>query len=264
MKKNSFLVFIPGKLNFFSKENLNKLKKNIGNHLYFSLFPWNDTDQKKINKFRKIYKPIILKKINKPDYKNTIKKIKYPDYAGNTLGTLYMWESIRQSFLQINTFYKRKKKKPDYIIRYRFDILPKLKKKIFRKKLFKGEILVPDRYHWNGLNDQLFIIKYSDIHLFFELDKFVEKFINDERFFCSEYLFQQFLSYKKIKIKYSDFDYNLMRFKNFKKPSINMKSKMKLKDRINCKINKLKYKFRNLEDYYLKKKYPNKNQEKII
>ena len=264
MEKNSFLVFIPGKLNFFSKENAIKLKKNIGDDLKFCLFPWNDIEQKKINKFKKIYNPTILKKISKPEFKNIVKKIKYPDYAGNTIGTLYMWESIRQSFLQINNFYKKKKEKPDYIIRYRFDILPKQKKKFFKKKLHTNEILIPDRYHWNGLNDQVFIIKYSDINLFFDLDKFIQKFINDDRFFCSEYLFQQFLSHKNIKIKYSDFDYNLMRFKSFKKPSINIKSKMKVKDRMNCKFNKLKYKFRNFKDYYLKKKNLNKNQEKFI
>ena len=131
MEKNSFLVFIPGKLNFFSKENAIKLKENIGDDLKFCLFPWNDIEQKKINKFKKIYNPTILKKISKPEFKNIVKKIKYPDYAGNTIGTLYMWESIRQSFLQINNFYKKKKEKPDYIIRYRFDILPKQKKKFF-------------------------------------------------------------------------------------------------------------------------------------
>ena len=54
MEKNSFLVFIPGKLNFFSKENAIKLKKNIGDDLKFCLFPWNDIEQKKINKFKKI------------------------------------------------------------------------------------------------------------------------------------------------------------------------------------------------------------------
>ena len=47
MEKNSFLVFIPGKLNFFSKENSIKLKKNIGDDLKFCLFPWNDIEQKK-------------------------------------------------------------------------------------------------------------------------------------------------------------------------------------------------------------------------
>ena len=39
---------------------------------------------------------------------------------------------------------------------------------------------------------------------------------------------------------------------------------MKVKDRMNCKFNKLKYKFRNFKDYYLKKKNLNKNQEKFI
>ena len=264
MKKISFLAFIPGKLNYFSKKNFTEFKKNIDADLKFCLFPWEDTKQKKINYIKKIYKPIFLKKIYKPKYEKTVKKIKYPDHAGNMIGTLFMWESIRQSFLQVKKFYKNKKNKPDYIIRYRYDILPKQKFKFFTHSLSKNEILIPDRYHWNGLNDQTFIIKFSDINLFLDLNKFIKKFIQDDRFFCSEYLFQQYLEYKKIKVKYSNFDYNLMRFKNHKKISKNIKIKMKFLDRLKCKLNKLKYRLRNFENYYIKKKYPNKNQEKII
>ena len=104
----------------------------------------------------------------------------------------------------------------------------------------------------------------NPIHLFFDLNKFIKKFIQDDRFFCSEYLFQQFLEYKKIKVKYSNFDYNLMRFKSHKKISKSIKSNMKFLDKLKCKLNKFKYRLRNFENYYIKKKYPNKNQEKII
>lgn len=264
MKKISFLAFIPGKLNYFSEKNLSEFKKNIDADLNFCLFPWEDTKKKKIDNIKKIYKPIFLKKIYKPNFEKTVKKIKYPDHAGSKIGTLYMWESIRQSFLQVKNFYKDKKDKPDYIIRYRYDILAKQKFKFFKNDLLKNEILIPDRYHWNGLNDQIFIIKFSDIHLFLDLNNFIKKFIQDDKFFCSEYLFQQYLKYKKIKVKYSNFDYNLMRFKNHKKISKNIRSNMKFLDRFNCKLNKFKFRLRNFENYYIKKKYPNKNQEKII
>ena len=263
MKKKSFLAFIPGNLNYFSYKNLLGLKKNINSELNFFLFPWEDTKQTKINHIKKIYKPIFLKKIYKPNYKNIVKKIKYPDYAGNSIGTLYMWESIRQSFLQINNFYKDKKK-PDYVIRYRYDILSKYNFKLIKENLKKNEIIVPDRYHWNGLNDQIFITRFSDIVLFFDIDKFIKKFIKDDRFFCSEFLFQQFLKYKKIKVKYSNFDYSLMRPKGFNKINNNVKSEMKFFDKLNCKFNKLNYRLRNFNNHYIKKKYTNKNQEKIV
>ena len=55
-----------------------------------------------------------------------------------------------------------------------------------------------------------------------------------------------------------------MRFKNHKKISKNIKSNMKFLDRFNCKLNKFKFRLRNFENYYIKKKYPNKNQDKII
>ena len=77
-------------------------------------------------------------------------------------------------------------------------------------------------------------------------------------------MFQQYLEYKKIKVKYSNFDYNLMRFKSHKKISKSIKSNMKFLDKLKCKLNKFKYRLRNFENYYIKKKYPNKNQEKII
>ena len=74
----------------------------------------------------------------------------------------------------------------------------------------------------------------------------------------------KYLEYKKIKVKYSNFDYNLMRFKSHKKISKSIKSNMKFLDKLKCKLNKFKYRLRNFENYYIKKKYPNKNQEKII
>ena len=263
-KKLFFLTFLSGNIKYFSPENHIWLKKNPKYNIKFCLFPWNDVDKKKINNLKKAYKPILLKKINKINYEKTCGKIKYPDYAGNSLGTLYMWDSIQKSFIEIYNYYKKKKIRPDYIIRYRSDILPKEKIFLLKSQLSEKELLVPDRYHWNGINDQIFVIRFSDIKLFLDINKFVKKFIKEDRFFCSEYLFQQFLKYKKIKIKYSKFNYNLMRFKNFKKIQKNIKSEMKFKDKINCKINKLKYRLRNFEKYYIKKNYLNKNQEKII
>ena len=264
MKKLFILTFLSGNIRFFSSKNVTGLKKNLKADLKFCLFPWHNMKSTKINLIKKKYKPILLKKIHKPNCEKILNKIKYPDYGGNAIGTLYMWDSIRKSFLEIYKFYKNKKVKPDYIIRYRSDILPKGKISIFKEQLSKEEILVPDRYHWNGINDQIFILKFSDIKLFFDTNKFISNFILEDRFFAAEYLFQQFIKYKKIKVKYSKFDYNLMRFKNKKKNQTNIKSKMKFYDKINCKINKLRYRLRNFNDYYVKKIYLNKNQEKII
>jgi len=264
MKKLFILTFLSGNIRFFSSKNVTRLKKNLKADLKFCLFPWHNIELTKINLIKKKYKPILLKKIHKPNCDKILNKIKYPDYGGNAVGTLYMWDSIRKSFLEIYEFYKKKKVKPDYIIRYRSDILPKGSISIFKHELSNKEIIVPDRYHWNGINDQIFVIRFSDIKLFFDIHKFISKFIFEDKFFAAEYLFQQFIKYKKIKVKYSKFNYNLMRFKNIKKVQNNIKSKMKLSDKINCKINKLKYRIRNFEDYYIKKKYLNKNQEKII
>jgi len=60
MKKISFLAFIPGKLNYFSKKNFLEFKKNIGPDLNFFLFPWEDTEKKKINNIFKKFRPQIV------------------------------------------------------------------------------------------------------------------------------------------------------------------------------------------------------------
>jgi len=264
MKKIFFLSFISGNLSFYSIDNFKKLEKSINGKLNFCFIPWKNNSQQKINHLKKIYKPIFVKKIRQPKFESITKKIKFPDNAGNSIGTLYMWESIRQSFKEIFNYYKHRKIKPDYVIRYRSDILPRGNLSLFKKRLHKNEILVPDRFHWNGINDQIFVIKYKDIKLFFDIDKFIRKFIENNRFFSSEYIFQQFLKSKKIQIRYSDFDYQILRHRGFQKLSKNINSDMKIFDKINVKLNKLSYKFRNFKKYYIHKKYLNKNQHKYI
>lgn len=36
MKKKSFLIFLPGKVNFFSKKNIDKIKKNLNSKVNFA------------------------------------------------------------------------------------------------------------------------------------------------------------------------------------------------------------------------------------
>ena len=186
------LIVLPGQLNFFSKKNYDYIKKLFKCKINFFICPWEDTNYKKIKKFKIIYNPIKIKKIKKKNFTNELKKIKYPDPEGNPVGTMYMWDSIEKSLKEIYKFYKFKKK-PDYIIRYRSDILPINNKKLqFLEKIRSKNILVPDRFHWNGINDQFFIFSYLDIKLFFDLNKFISNFIKKDRFFSSEYIFQQF------------------------------------------------------------------------
>lgn len=258
------LIILTGKLKFFSKKNYLLFKNLFKGNVDFCITPWNNTNNKIIQKFKTIYKPIFIKKIIQKNFNNKVKKIKYPDPEGNPIGTLNMWNSIEKSFKEIYKYYKFKKK-PDYIVRYRSDILPKNNIKFeFVEKINQRNIVIPDRYHWNGINDQIFIIKYSDIKLFFSLNNFINEFIKQERYFSSEYIFQQFLKFKKIKIIYSSFNYKIMRFRLNKKKKIKVESKIKLDDLVNCKINKLKYKIRNFKDHYIKKKYLNKNQDIFI
>ena len=159
--------------------------------------------------------------------------------------------------------YDKKLDKPDYVLRFRSDILPKDGQKFINDKFIGQSIIVPDRYHWNGLNDQIFLLNFEDLKIFDNFDQFLKKHIEDDRFFSSEYIFLRFIK-KYLKISYTDFDYNIMRIKNTQKKSKDVDSKMLMIDKINCKINKLKFKIRNFKNHYIKKINRNKFQEIYI
>jgi len=264
MLKKKILVIISGKLIFFSKKNFHKIKESFKDYdLEFCLFPWKGQSSDVIKKFLDLYKPIYFEEIETYDFEKDVKLIKYPDYAGNPLGTLNMYKSICVSLNIINNIYEQKSNKPDYVLRFRSDILPKDNQNFINEAQLNKSILVPDRYHWNGLNDQIFLLNFKDLKIFDNFNVFLKNHINENRFFSSEYIFLRFVK-KYFKIHYTNFDYNIMRFKNNFKKFKNIESQMLLIDKINCKINKLKFKIRNFKDHYIKKINRNKFQEIYI
>lgn len=264
MTKKKILVNISGKLNFFKEDNYLRIKEAFKDYdLEFSLFPWEGQDNHIIKKFNDIYKPILYENIKVHNFDSLIKLIKFPDYAGNLIGTLHMYKSLCLSFNRINKIYKSKSIRPDYILRYRSDILPKNNQIFLTNKLENKSILIPDRYHWNGLNDQIFLMSFDDIQIFDYFDSFLIQHLKENRFFCSEYIFLRFIK-KFCKINFTNFDYNIMRLKNFIKKKENTISKIPIKDLINCKVNKFKFKLRNFKNHYIKKINRNNFQDIYI
>ena len=87
MHKKKILVVISGKLFFFKKENALKLKDSFKNFdLQFCLFPWQDQSKSMIDKFLRVYQPIHFKEIRAHNFEKDLKKIKFPDLAGNPIG----------------------------------------------------------------------------------------------------------------------------------------------------------------------------------
>ena len=84
--------------------------------------------------------------------------------------------------------------------------------------------------------------------------------------FSSELIFQRFLKEKKIKIKFVDYNYNIMRRENINNKKVENKKIIKLKiyDKITIKLNKIKFKLRNFNNFYLKKNKRNNQQDIII
>jgi len=259
------IVLISGRLKYLSDENFLRIKKSLKKfEVNFILTPWEFENEILIRKFKDKYNPILVKKISQTNHDKQIKLIKFPDHAGSMEGFFYNWEGVCKGFKEIINYYSNKNFNPDYVLRYRADILPKRNSYFnIKNNLTDNQIVVPDRYHWNGVNDQIFLVKYNTIKNFELFFKYIEIHINQSRFFSGEYIFYKFLKKNNFKIFFNKFDYNLMREKNFKKKNNTkiFKSKIPLKDYFQIKYNKIKYKLRNFNDFFILKNKRNKYQD---
>lgn len=264
------LVLITGQLRFLDQENILRLKNSFENfELDFFVLAWKGQKKNIIDEFKKNYKPIFYHEIDEYNFDHILKEIKYSDGAVKTENILHMWKGISEAAKFLKNFYSNKNDKPFYILRYRSDILPKEKEKfLIKRELSQKNILIPDRYHWHGINDQIFLCKFEDIYLFENLDNFLHEHISEQRFFCSEYILLRFLKENNFKIIYNDFNYNIMRrqitelnnIKNFTRT----KDFIPLKDLVIIKQTKMVYKFRNFKEYFIKKTKRNNYQDIII
>lgn len=263
MKK--IIILISGKLKYLSDQNFLRIKDSLKDfEVNFILTPWALEDENLIKKFEYNYHPLIIKKINPTKYDDYINQIKFPDNAGSMEGFFYNWDGICKGYEEIINYCNKKNYIPDYILRYRSDILPE-NNSIFNLKnnLKNNQIVVPDRFHWNGINDQIFLTNFNTIKNFENFFSYIETHISQNRFFSGEYIFYRFLKKNNFKVFFNNFGYNLMREKNFKKDKLpkQIKSKIPMRDHLEIKLNKIKYKFRNFNDFFVLKKKRNKYQD---
>tara|TARA_Y100000591_G_scaffold205121_1_gene177637 strand:- start:17 stop:817 length:801 start_codon:yes stop_codon:yes gene_type:complete len=265
MTKKSIIVLITGQLRYFSKSNYENLIENFKDYnLEFFITCWEDQEEKLLDLFSSIYKPIELKKIKIRNFSSLAKNILTPDTAVNPENIFHMWHSFVEGCKEIKKYVFQNK--PDYILRYRSDILPKVDQLFINHELKTKQVLIPDRYHWNGINDQFFLFNYSNIDDFINIDEFIINYQKKNLLFSSELIFQRFLKQKNIKIKFVDYHYNIMRKENKNNKKFENKKiiKLKLYDKIAIKLNKLKFKLRNFNNFYLKKNKRNNQQDIII
>ena len=153
MSKKRILVLISGQLRFFSIKNYENLLKNFKDYeLDFFIVCWDNKDEEIIKLFKKNYNPINLIEIKNRNFSSESNNVKYHDTEVNTENTFYMWYSFSEGCKKIKNFHFSKN--PDYILRYRSDILPDLNQTFINKNLKQKQLFIPDRYHWNGINDQ--------------------------------------------------------------------------------------------------------------
>ena len=262
------LILISGRVNYISDQNFLEIKKVLKEHeISFFFTPWHGQDEKTMEKFINLYQPEGIKKIFPNNINYNTKNIKYPDNAGSIEGFFYNWDGLIQGLNEMKKYCITNKKFPDFILRYRADILPKIDTNFkIKNKLKENEIIIPDIYHWNGLNDQIFLFKYDSIDIFNDFFNFVNKEIVSKSFFSSELIFLKYLKVKKIKVFFNQFEYNLLRSKKFVKvPTIhNVSSKIPINDKLIIKINKLQYKFRNFKRFFISKRIRSNKQDIIL
>ena len=265
MNKKRILVLLSGQLRHFSDKNYEILLKNLKDyHVEFFIACWEQErdDLKKL--FSNIYNPIKLICLKNQNFSAKAKNILVPDTAVKSENVFHMWHSFSKGCKEIEKF--PFKNYPDYILRYRSDILPELNQHLNISEFKKKNILIPDRYHWNGVNDQFFIFRYKEIKYFSNIDVFLKDYKNKRLLFSSELIFQRFLKKNNFKINYIDYDYKIMR--RHKKNSTNKEEfkniKVCLYDKFSIKLNKLQFKIRNFKSFFIKKKKRNNQQDIII
>ena len=265
MIKKNILVLLTGQLRSFSKKNYENLIENFkGYKLDFFVVYWENQDKDVINTFSSIYNPIKFKDIKNQNFYSEVKEIKIPDNAVNPENIFHMWHSFSEGCKEIKKF--QFENKPDYILRYRSDILPDINQDVKSFDLLKKQVLIPDRYHWNGINDQFFLFNYSDLEKFSDVNKFLKSYQKKNLLFSPELIFQRFLKSKGIQIKYVNYNYKIMRReKKINKIEENKKIiKIPLYDKLTIKFNKLKFKIRNFNNFFLKKNIRNNQQDIVI
>jgi len=262
MDKKIYIIF-AGKLRYF-EENYKTIEKFLEGYKYeFLFYPWS-SEKNNFRKFKNLYKNSNFFYIKENNWTDEIKKIKFPDKANNISNFFLMWDALIQSFKLI----KKNVTKDSIIIRFRSDIIIHERKIDFKNLLLDySSINIPDRYHWNGINDQVFI---SNSYLLNEFENFFEMlkdFIKKDRFICPEYFFYKFLKAKKIKINRFKFNYQLLRNKNDIDNNLNntdYSSVIPFTDKITIKYLKLTYKFKNFYEFYILKNKRNNKQNLFV
>lgn len=255
MKKKKIFIIIAGQLRFFN-ENYETLSTTLKNYdLFFYFFPWN-SEKNKISLFKKRYIPCKIKFIKGSNWEKKAKKIKFKDNANDIINFFYMWEALIKAFKIISSEINDN----DIILRFRTDIKLSSKKIVLNfNDIKKNEIYIPDLYHWNGVNDQIFFSKVITLNKFKFFFDFVDFSIKNNHFICPEFTFYKFLKKFKIKINFFELDYKI--FRNDRKTQIiNKPTVIPFFDKILIKVIKLKFKLRNFFKFYFFKKKRNKNQ----
>lgn len=122
-------------------------------------------------------------------------------------------------------------------------------------------------YHWNGVNDQFFIFRFSKIDKIITFSNFISEYLNKKLLFSSELIFQRFLKKLNIDINYINFSYRIMKKNNNLKNTPtkkNIQNKIPFREKFFISINKLKFKLRNFKEFYITKKKRNKYQDIIV
>jgi hypothetical protein len=252
--KKKIAVLVSGNIRLFD-QNLPFLK-NIFTNFDYSIFAAVWRDQKNLEEFKNLYKPIKIIEITKKNWEEAISKILYVTGEENRsyklLNIFNMWDSIAETSALLTKYCYEKNDKFDYVLRYRTD-LELISFKNFTNQLLNlknNEILIPEVHNYRGINDQFFFMSFITFPIIEKITNYLILCINNKRVFHSEYLFSQFIKSNSIKIKIiNDINYSQLGDKTH--TNLNLKPTktafIPLYDKIEMKKIKYLLKFKKLQ-----------------
>ena len=259
--KQKIFILFSGELRFFN-ENLLSINRYLKEfEKIFLFYPWSQ-EINKIENFKKTYPNSNFDYISQKNWDKSLEQIKYSDNAARIPSIFYMWDALTQSFSKIINNLDEN----DLVLRFRTDIkIHTTNLNINLKNIKDNTIYIPDCYHWNGYNDQVFLSKVKTLKKFKNFFEVLELLIKNNNFISPEYVFYKFIKKKKIEIIFFELDYQILR-KNRKllnNRELNIRDKksyIPIKDKIIIKTLKFLFKMRNFRAFFIKKIKRDKRQ----
>ena len=169
-------------------------------------------DEELINKMKELYKPVLCQTTKIEDYSflNKIKNVKPP--RPNIFNVVNMFNNRFTLFNVFEKYCQENNKNYGLVVSYRFDLHAKKSQfsmKKFYEQLQDNSILIPRKFDWGGLNDQMAIGRIEIMKKYFSLFEKLPELLENQAFHA-ETLLKVHVNNEKIKVKRFWYNYKII------------------------------------------------------